>query len=59
MVEKRRDKVTFRGRAQRRAIQQLYESDAVGILEEELVDEIGIGFLFISPVCLARSIYFR
>ena len=31
MVEKRRDKVTFRGRAQRRAIQQLYELDAIGV----------------------------
>ena len=35
----------FTGRVQRDKIQRLYESDAKGMLDEELVDDIGISLL--------------
>ena len=45
MVEVRHDRPTWAGRVPRHKIAELYKKDALGICDEDLVDEVGIGLL--------------
>ncbi len=45
MTEVRKDRPTWAGRIPRRKIAELYKKDALGIHDEELIDDVGIGLL--------------
>ena len=45
MTEVRHDRPTWAGRIPRHKIAELYRKDALGIRDEELIDEVGIGLL--------------
>ena len=45
MTEVRHDRPTWTGRIPRHEIAELYRKDALGIRDEELIDEVGIGLL--------------
>ena len=45
MTSIRHDRPTWAGRVPRHKIAELYKKDALGICDEELVDEVGIGLL--------------
>ncbi len=45
MTKARHDRPTWAGRVPRRKIAELYKKDALGIHDEELIDEVGIGLL--------------
>ena len=45
MTDVRHDRPTWAGRVPRRKIAELYKKDALGIRDEDLIDEVGIGLL--------------
>ena len=56
MTQARRDRPTWAGRVPRHKIAELYKKDALGICDEELIDEVGIGLLVrIEQIFRARK----